>query len=102
MNMPITEKEYFDLQEYWDYQRKVEYNKELAYDRTSKLFHAHEMTEVFPTIWSQVDPKIYMDPPSNYVPEEESLRLVGEDIEKWRAIPHRFSPLDESDRNEYD
>ena len=96
----ITEKEYFDLQEYYDYQRKVEYNKELAYDKVCKFFQDHEVDEVFPTVWSQVDPKIYRDPPTNYVPEDKSLRLDGEDIEKWRKVPWRFTP-NEEDRSEY-
>ena len=99
--MPITEKEYFQLKEYWDYQRKVEYNRELTYEKMSLVWALHEVDIMFDTVWNAVSPKMYLDPPSNYVPENPTLRLDGEDIEKWRAIPHRFIPKEEY-RKEYE
>ena len=100
MTMPISEKEYFELQEYWDYQRKVEYNRELTLSKVKQLWAEHEVDEIFPVVWNKVSTEAYIDPPSNYVPEEESLRFEGEDIEQWRKIPWRFIPKEE-DRNEY-
>ena len=102
MTMPITEKEYFHLQEYWDYQRKVEYNRELCLAKVKQLWAEHEVEEIFPVVWSRVSTDAYLDPPKNYVPEDKSLRFEGEDIEKWRSIPWRFIPADDTLRNEYD
>jgi hypothetical protein len=95
--MPISEKEYFDLREYWDYQRKVEYNRELAYNKVSHVWQPHEVDQIFPTIWSNVNSKLYLDPPSNYVPEDKNYRLQGDDIDKWRAVPNRFGSMDDID-----
>ena len=102
MTMPITEKEYFHLQEYWDYQRKVEYNRELCLAKVKQLWAEHEVEEIFPVVWSRVSTNTYIDPPKNYVPEDKSLRFEGEDIEKWRSIPWRFIPADDTLRNEYE
>jgi len=102
MTMPITEKEYFHLQEYWDYQRKVEYNRELCLAKVKQLWAEHEVEEIFPVVWSRVSTNTYIDPPKNYVPEDKSLRFEGEDIEKWRSIPFRFIPADDTIRSEYD
>ena len=102
MTMPISEKEYFDLQEYWDYQRKVEYNREMCLAKVKQLWAEHEVDEIFPVVWNKVSTDAYIDPPSNYVPEDKNLRLQGEDIEKWRAIPFRFIPADDTLRNEYE
>lgn len=100
MTMPISEKDYFELQPYYDYQRKVEYNRELTLSKVKQLWAEHEWDEIFPVVWNKVSTEAYIDPPSNYVPEEESLRFEGEDIEQWRKIPWRFIPKEE-DRNEY-
>ena len=91
----ITEQEYFELQEYYDYQRKIEYNKELVMSKVKQLWAEHEWAEIFDVLWNQVSTQNYIDPPSNYVPEEQSLRFEGEDIEKWREIPWRFIPKDD-------
>lgn len=94
--MPISKEEYFQLQEYWDYQRKVEYNRELAYEKTLQVFREHEIEDVFSIIWSAIEPSRYVDPPKNYVPEDPTYRLDGEDIEQWRAIPYRFVPKEDA------
>jgi len=100
--MPISEKEYFELQEYWDYQRKVEYNRELTLSKVKQLWAEHEVDEIFPVVWNKVSTDVYMDPPTNYVPEDENLRLEGEDIENWRKIPWRFTSEDDTLRTEYE
>jgi hypothetical protein len=97
----ISEQEYFKLQEYYDYQRKVEYNRELTMAKIKQLWNEHEWEEIFEVVWSKVSTENYIDPPSNYVPENESLRFENENIEKWRSIPWRFIPKDEDDRSEY-
>lgn len=96
----ITEQEYFDLQEYYDYQRKVEYNKELTMAKVKQLWAEHEWDEIFEVVWNKVSTEVYIEPPSNYVPEDQSLRFENEDIEKWRSIPWRFISKEE-ERYEY-
>ena len=61
MTMPITEKEYFNLQEYWDYQRKVEYNRELCLAKVKQLWAEHEVDEIFPVVWNKVSTDAYLE-----------------------------------------
>jgi rRNA processing protein Gar1 len=83
--MPINKKDYEDLKPYYDYQRKVAYNKEQVMNmamnfegRIYDQFGPVSLPEFKVHLWDKIRPEEYEDPPKDWVPKDESLRIEGE------------------------
>ena len=83
--MPINKKDYEELNPYYDYQRKVAYNKEqvmnLAMNFEGRIFDQFgpvSLPEFRIHLWDKIQPEEYEEPPSTWVPEDETMRIEGE------------------------
>ncbi len=86
-NMPISEKDYFDLKPYWDFQRKKEYNKEQLRTTTDKM-HGRLYTGdgmpvspdiLFDVVWGRLREDDMEEPPTHWIPQDDKLK-------KWNEI----------------
>ena len=91
--MPISKKDYEDLKPYYDYQRKVAYNKEAVFSlsvnfegRIYDQFGPVALPEFRTHLWDKIRPEEYEEPPSDWVPKDETLRVEGEIFKPERKI----------------
>ena len=92
--MPITKQSYTDLKEYWDFQRKIEYNKEKLQDMVKEMqgrvYNQMGMMsekELFDSLWTKLPQEAYENPPSTYIPENETYRF------EWEGEPNKQKQL---------
>jgi hypothetical protein len=83
--MPISKKDYEDLKPYYDYQRKVAYNQEAVFSmsvnfegRIYDQFGPVSLPEFRTHLWDKIRPEEYEEPPRDWVPKDETLRVEGE------------------------
>ena len=91
--MPISKKDYEDLKPYYDYQRKVEYNREAVFNMTMNFegriydqFGPVSLPEFKTHLWDKIRPEEYEEPPSDWVPKEENLRVEGEVFNEYKRF----------------
>jgi len=89
----IKEKEYNDLKPYWDYQRKVAYNKEQVFKMVGnfegRVFSNDgpvSLDEFRTNLWNKIPSEEYEDPPKDWVPQDENLRLENEVYKPGRKV----------------
>ena len=81
----ISQKDYENLKEMYDYKRKIEYNKEKTKKRIDEMYKEFNILggtkeEMFDHFWSNVNYNNtqFDDPPADWVPENQKLRLWNE------------------------
>ena len=81
----ISQKDYENLKEMYDYKRKIEYNKEKTKKRIDEMYKEFNVLggtkeEMFDHFWSNVNYNNteFDDPPADWVPENQELRLWNE------------------------
>ena len=81
----ISQKDYENLKEMYDYKRKIEYNKEKTKKRIDEMYKEFIILggtkeEMFDHFWSNVNYNNteFDDPPADWVPENQELRLWNE------------------------
>tara|TARA_Y100000389_G_scaffold194455_1_gene224452 strand:- start:89 stop:406 length:318 start_codon:yes stop_codon:yes gene_type:complete len=89
----IKEADYKDLKPYWDYQRKVAYNKEQVFQMVGnfegRVFNSEgavSLDEFRRNLWNKIPAEEYEDPPKDWVPEDENLRLENEVYKPGRKV----------------
>ena len=77
--------DYENLKEMYDYKRKIEYNKEKTKKRIDEMYKEFNILggtkeEMFDHFWSNVNYNNteFDDPPADWVPENQELRLWNE------------------------
>ena len=84
--MPITEQSYNDLKEYWDFQRKIQFNKEMVRHQIESIpgrmfdseMNKYTDDQIFDLMWSRIEQDDFEEPPSSWVPKDDSYRLWNE------------------------
>lgn len=91
--MPISKKDYEELKPYYDYQRKVAYNKEavmnMAMNFEGRIFDQFgpvSLPEFKTHLWDKIRPEEYEEPPSDWVPEDKSWRIEGENYNEYKQF----------------
>ena len=81
----ISQKDYENLKEMYDYKRKIEYNKEKTKKRIDEMYKEFNILggtkeEMFDHFWSNVNYNNteFDDPPTDWGPENQELRLWNE------------------------
>ena len=81
----ISKPEYIKFKEMYDYKRKIEYNKEKTKKRIDEMYKEFNILggtkeEMFDHFWSNVNYNNteFDDPPADWVPENQELRLWNE------------------------
>jgi|TARA_R110000765_G_scaffold44202_1_gene91803 DNA relaxase NicK len=75
--MTIPKQKYKELKPMYDFQRKVEYNKEKL--RKAVNFMLDDPEALFQDIWGKMKEEEMIEVPKDWVPENDNLKIEGEE-----------------------